>query len=88
MLDELDLPAKASAALDTFRELRAMIAGVQQVASDASKPAELSDIATTMKHLRGLTRIAENELNLVVLDCPRARRQLMNSVGTARPTRH
>ena len=86
--DELDLPAKASSALDTLGEVRAMIAGVQQVASDASKPSELSDIATTMKHLRELTRIAENELNRVVLDCTRARRQLMNSVGTARPTRH
>lgn len=86
--DELDLPAKASSALDTLGEVRAMIASVQQVASDASKPSELSDIATTMKHLRELTRIAENELNRVVLDCTRARRQLMNSVGTARPTRH
>ena len=87
-VDELDLPAKASSALDTLGEVRAMISGVQQVASDASKTAELSDIATTMKHLRELTRIAENELNRVVLDCTRARRQLMNSVGTARPTRH
>ena len=86
--DELDLPAKASSALDTLGEVRAMIAGVQQVASDASKPAEFSDIATTMKHLRELTRIAENELNRVVLDCTRVRRQLMNAVGTARPTRH
>lgn len=86
--DELDLPAKASSALDTLGEVRAMIAGVHQVASDASKPAELSDITTTMKHVRELTRIAESELNRVVLDCTRARRQLMGSVGTARPKRH
>jgi hypothetical protein len=86
--DELDLPAKASAALDTLGEVRAMIAGVHQVASDPSKPAELSDITTTMKHVRELTRIAETEVNRVVLDCTRARRQLMGSVGAARPTRH
>lgn len=86
--DELDLPAKASSALDTLGEVRAMIAGVNQIASDTSKPADLSDIATTMKHVREPTRIAENEINRIVLDCTRARRQLMNSVGTARPTRH
>lgn len=86
--DELDLPEKASASLDTLSEVRAMIAGVNQIASDASKPAELSDIATTMKHVRELTRIAENEINRIVLDCTRARRQLMGTVGTTRPTRH
>jgi hypothetical protein len=85
---ELDLQENACLALDTLGEVRAMIAGVHQVASDASKPAELSDITTTMKHVRELTRIAESELNRVVLDCTRARRQLMGSVGTARPKRH
>ena len=86
--EEADLPAKASAALDTLGEVRAMIAGVHEVASDASKPADLSDIATTMKHLRDLSRIAEIEINRVVLDCTRARRQMLGSVSNAGPTRH
>jgi hypothetical protein len=41
-----------------------------------------------MKHVRELTRIAENELNRIVLDRTRARLQLMGSVGTTKPTRH
>jgi hypothetical protein len=86
--EEADLPAKASTALDTLGEVRAMIAGVHEVASDASKPADLSDIATTMKHLRELTRITEIEINRVVLDCTRARRQMLGSIGTTRPTHH
>ena len=86
--EEADLPAKASAALDTLGEVRAMIAGVHEVASDASKPADLSDIATTMKHLRDLSRITEIEINRVVLDCTRARRQMLGSVSNAGPTRH
>jgi hypothetical protein len=86
--EELDLPAKASAALDTLGEVRAMIAGVHEVAIDAGKPADLSDIATTMKHLRELTRIMEIEINRVVLDCTRARRQMLGSIGTTRPTYH
>lgn len=86
--EELDLPTKASAALDTLGEVRAMIAGVHEVAIDASKPAELSDIATTMKHLRELTRITEIEINRVVLDCTRARRQMIGSASNSGPTRH
>jgi hypothetical protein len=86
--EELDLPTKASAALDTLGEVRAMIAGVHEVAIDPSKPAELSDIATTMKHLRELTRITEIEINRVVLDCTRARRQMIGSASNSGPTRH
>ena len=86
--EELDLPKKASAALDTLGEVRAMIAGVHEVAIDPSKPAELSDIATTMKHLRELTRITEIEINRVVLDCTRARRQMIGSASNPGPMRH
>lgn len=86
--EELDLPTKASAALDTLGEVRAMIAGVHEVAIDPSKPAELSAIATTMKHLRELTRITEIEINRVVLDCTRARRQMIGSASNFGPTRH
>lgn len=86
--EELDLPTMASAALDTLGEVRAMIAGVHEVAIDPSKPAELSDIATTMKHLRELTRITEIEINRVVLDCTRARRQMIGSASNPGPMRH
>ncbi len=86
--DELDLPAKASSALDTLGEVRALISGLHQVASDASIPAAPSDIATSLEHMRELTRIAETEINRAVLDCTRARRQAMGSVGTTRATRH
>jgi len=86
--EELDLPTKASAALDTLGEVRAMIAGVHEVAIDPSKPAEPSDIATTMKHLRELTRITEIEINRVVLDCTRARRQMIGYASNSGPTRH
>jgi hypothetical protein len=86
--EQVDLPEKASAALDTLGQLRAMMVGVHQVSVDESKPATPSDIATTIKHLQELTRIAENEINRVVLDCTRARRQFMSSAGSSRPTRH
>ncbi len=86
--EEADLPAKASAALDSLARLRAMMAGVYDVAIDESKPATPSDIATTMKHIRELTLAMEMEINRVVLDCTRARRQTLGSIGNAGPTRH
>ena len=70
--EEADLPAKASAALDSLGQLRAMMASVYDVIIDESKPATPSDIATTMKHLRELTLAMELEINRVVLDCTRA----------------
>jgi len=86
--EEADLPAKASAALDSLGQLRAMMASVYDVIIDESKPATPSDIATTMKHLRELTLAMELEINRVVLDCTRARRQMLGSVNNAAPTRH
>ena len=86
--EEADLPAKASAALDSLGHLRAMMASVYDVAIDESKPATPSDIATTMKHLRELTLAMEFEINRVVLDCTRARRQMLGSVSNAGSTRH
>jgi len=85
---EADLPAKASVALDSLGHLRAMMASVYDVVIDESKPATPSDIATTMKHLRELTLAMEFEINRVVLDCTRARRQILGSVSNAGSTRH
>ena len=65
-----------------------MMASVYDVIIDESKPATPSDIATTMKHLRELTLAMELEINRVVLDCTRARRQMLGSVSNAGPTRH
>lgn len=84
----LDLPEKASASLDILGEVRALITGIHEVAGDVAKSAEPSEIAMTMKHLREMTRIADTEINRVVLDCTSARRQLMGTVGTAKPIRH
>ena len=86
--EEANLPAKASAALDSLGQLRAMMASVYDVVIDESKPATPSDIATTMKHLREFTLAMEREINRVVLDCTRARRQMLGPIGTTGPTRH
>lgn len=79
--DRIDLPEKASSALDTLGEIRAMMAGISELAKDDGKSAKADDLDQTFKHVRELTLIIEKEINIVVLDCTRARRQMMKSGG-------
>ena len=55
-------------------------------ASDKALTAD--DIAQTRRNIRELTKVGEREIHEVVLSCTRARRQLLNSVPTTKPTRH
>lgn len=87
--DRIDLPGKASSALDTLSEIRAMMAGISELAKDDGKSAKADDLDQTFNHVRELTLIIEKEINIVVLDCTRARRQVMKSgIGFPPPTLH
>lgn len=79
--DRIDLPEKASSALDTLGEIRAMMTGICELAKDDTKAAEAGDLDQTFNHVRELTLIIEKEINIVVLDCTRARRQMMKGGG-------
>lgn len=84
----LDLPERAHRALGVLAEIRAMLDGVREVASNPSKPATPADIAATLGHLREFTRIAEHEMHELVLACTRARRQLLRMMPAAKPVLH
>jgi hypothetical protein len=79
--ERVDLTRKASDALDALGDIRAMMAGIHDMASDAAKPASADDLAQTFKHVKALRLIMEKEINNVVLDCTRARRQMMKDGG-------
>jgi hypothetical protein len=83
--NSLDLPERADNALHAMAEMRAMLAGSQALAEDASKPAAPDDIAVMLGHFRKLTRIAEHEMHEAVLACTRARRQMLTALPTGRP---
>jgi hypothetical protein len=55
----LDLPERAHRSLNVLAELRSLIAGVCDVATDGNKAASASDIEGTLRHMQGMTRIAE-----------------------------
>jgi hypothetical protein len=54
-----------------------MLEGVRRLAADTSKPAREADLAGTLRNVRELTRIAEQEIHAAVLSCTRARRSML-----------
>ena len=85
--DEIDLPPKASDALDALAEARAMFAAVEDRTAKGIKPEEAAEVATTVKHLSEMQKVVEREMHAVVLACTRARRQTMAAEASG-PTLH
>jgi hypothetical protein len=86
--EEIDLPEKATASLNILSELRALIAGVHNIAIDDSKQASSNEIAAAIKNVQQLTPIMEREINSVVLSCTRVRRQMLQPQNFSDPTFH
>lgn len=82
--ERVDLIRKASDALDALGDIRATMAGIHDLASDAAKPPSADDLAQTFKHVHGLRLIIEKGINNVVLDSTRAR-QMMKGGGSLPP---
>ena len=83
--EELELPEKATAALDILAELRAMVAGVHRLAADEGRAGSEQEMATSLKQLQELTPIIEREMHAAVLACTRARRQVLQSPRAGGP---
>ena len=86
--NEIDLPEKANVSLGVLAEMRAIMGGAHDLATRTTEPADPVQIRETFRHLRELTRIMEREINAVVLDCTRARRQMLRDAPPRRPTFH
>jgi hypothetical protein len=83
----LDLPERAHRALGSLAEMRAMFAGVVEVATKDTG-ASGKDIETTLRHLQEITKSVEHEIHAIVLSCVRARRQILASLPARKPTLH
>jgi hypothetical protein len=86
--DDIDLPERAHVAVTHLGEIRAMMAGVYGLRSDAPDLQNAAEIAQTLKALRDMSRIMEAEMNETVLSCSRARQHVLESVITQKPTFH
>ena len=87
-LDEIDLPERAEAALNTLSQMRAMLAGLHALTLDETKAISDEEFATTLKQVEELTPIIEREINAIVLACTRARRQMLKNQDFSGPSFH
>ena len=62
--------------------------GFYELAGNPTKPVTADDNVQTRRRIREPTKVGEREIHEVVLSCTRARRQLLSSVRTAKPTLH
>lgn len=86
--EEIDLPDKASKALDVLAEIRAMMAGMVDLAENRFQPEEIRQLAKTLKHVGELQRIIEREMHVVVLESTRARRTAIRDAAGTGPKMH
>lgn len=86
--DRIDLPERAHQALGHLGELRAMMAGIEDLVARDIEAESRTDLEVTFKNVRELTRIMETEIHEAVLSCTRARRQMLQGVPTENPTVH
>jgi hypothetical protein len=84
----VDLPKRAHRGLDELGQMRALFAGVLQLAGNGTKQSTDKGVETTLRRMREMTKIAEHEIHAVVMACTRARRQMMAGMQTKRPTVH
>lgn len=86
--DRIDLPERAHRALTTLGELRAMMAGIEDLVARGVDAEDSEQVEETCRSVRELTRIMEAEMHEAVLSCTRARRQMLAGAPLTRPTRH
>jgi hypothetical protein len=85
---EIDLPERAHQALGHLGELRAMMAGIEDLVAQDTEAQSRSDLEAVFKSVRELTRIMETEIHAAVLSCTRARRQLLEGVSASNSALH
>lgn len=86
--EAVDLPERAHRGVGVLGEMRALIAGVHNLASNQTKAAKVTDIEGTLRRIGELTKIAEHEIYAVVLSCTLARRQMLAARPARKPTIH
>jgi hypothetical protein len=85
--ERVDLPESGYRALGELGEIRAMLAGVHELASTPGKK-EVDDAGDLIEQIGRISMIAEHELHETVLSCVRARRQLSHALPVTKPVFH
>ena len=86
--EAVDLPERAHRGVSILGEMRALMAGIVNMAPDTTSTTTEKDIKGTLRQIEELTKIAEHEIHAVVLSCTRARRQMLAAMPAQKPTLH
>ena len=75
--------------ITNLREINAMLHGIVELLGHQPAPsASADDVAGTLRNVRELSRIAEQELHAVILACTRARQHRLATSTMTKPTIH
>ena len=87
--EAIELPERAHEALENLREINAMLHGiVELLGRQPAPPTSADDVTVTLRNVRELSRIAEQDLHAVVLGCTRARQHRLATSTVTKPTIH
>lgn len=87
--DEAGLPERAHEAVTHLGEIRAMMAGLPELARrEANQPYDREQIKRTIQNLCAMTEIMEAEIHAAVLACKQVRVQTLPGVTAPWPTQH
>ena len=87
--DEAGLPERAHEAVTHLGEIRAMMAGIPDLAQrTANQPYDREQIKRTITNLCATTEIMEAEIHAAVLACKQARAQTLPGLTAPWPTQH
>lgn len=86
--EKIDLPGRAYHALNELGEIRAMLAGVHDVATRPTTEEGAGEVTELISNIARLTKVAEVELHGAVLSCARAHRQMSHALPVTKPTFH
>ena len=81
------MPESGYRALGEIGEIRAMLAGIYEL---ATRPAEKDekDVGSLINNVQKISTIAEHELHQTVIACVRAREQLSHALPVTKPVFH
>ena len=69
-------------------ELRAMMGGIEDLVARDIQAESRTQLETTFRHVRELTKIMETEIHEAVLSCARARHQMLEGSTLTKPVMH
>jgi len=74
--------------MDDVNHLLDLLAGIEDLVARDVQAESRTELETTLKHVRELTRIMKSEIHEAVLSCNRAQRQMLEGLPTQKPTMH